>query len=417
MGYDGYDCDLFSGVYDEVGDVEYEVPGGSTSFWGEDVDTAFEFDPTIPDILAIDWDPMDESIYTGYYGDVEYTMPFTFPFFGRDIVNINVNTNGLIELLETGESCSECDDYCTHYDEDHSSNMDAIFAANDDLISGVIIEGSMDRVEVTWIGTTYYDDYFEDYSLLYKVILFSDGRVQWKFFDMGYDGYDCDLFSGMYDEVGDVEYEVPGGSTSFYGEDVDTAFQFKYGIDIGPYLNLTAGRMLEYIHMIDEGSGFEPVEMYINGIGQHSEDLLEAKYPPPDYTASVLHLYLSEVGGYYRLGDFDPIGGELIFIYDPTIGPINGVMEVDVAEVFEYLVMYPGEVSEGPFRLERTLLLTELSTTSPAGTFDDCVMIQELYYDEGMVLTDTVMTMLAYGVGPVYRMTNDVDLDVLVNIY
>ena len=170
--------------------------------------------------------------------------------------------------------------------------------------------------------------------------------------------------------------------------------------------------------MIDEGSGFVAEEMYVNVMGIHSEGVMaEAEFAPPDYTPSALHLYQSNGDGYYILGDFDLIGGELSFIYNPAIGPVDGAMEVDVTEVHDYAVMYSPEVYDGPFRLERTLLMTDVSTTTPAGSFDDCVLIQELYYDEELVLRDTVLTMLAYGVGPVYRMTNDVDLHVLAHIY
>lgn len=227
MDYFNWAYDLFSGVYDEVGDVEYEVPGGSTSFQGNGVDTAFEFDPAVPGISVIAWNPYDESIDTADDDEVEYTLPFTFRFSGRNIVKINVNTNGLIELLETGEYCNECDDYDTHCDGDHySGDIDAIFATNDDLESGVIIEGFGDRVEIMWIGTTLNDGNFVNNPLVYKVIMFSDGRAQWKFFDMDYYDSDCDPFSGVYDEIVDVEYEVPGGSTSFQGLGVDTAFEF-----------------------------------------------------------------------------------------------------------------------------------------------------------------------------------------------
>ena len=207
--------------------------------------------------------------------------------------------------------------------------------------------------------------------------------------------------------------EVPGN-----GIDDDCDGQIDERIDIGLYLNLTAGTALEYIHLIDEGTGFEAEGMYINVVGQLSEELMaEAKFQPPDYSPEVLKLYQSQIDGFYRLGEFNLMSGELIFLYDPAIGPIDDAMEVDETVVHEYVVMYPGGVSEGPFRLERTLLFTGVSTTSPAGTFEDCVIIRELYYDEYEVLSDQVLTMLANGVGPVYRMANDVDLDVLVFIY
>jgi hypothetical protein len=226
MDYSTYNYDLFSGLYDEVGDTEYEVPGGSTSFNAEGVDKRFRFDPAGPSISEIAWDARDVSIPAQDDSDVEYDLPFTFPFFGRDIVKINVNTNGLIELLEAGESCSECGDYGTHDDGDHvTNNIDAIFAADDDLDTGVVIDGSSDRVQIIWLGTTHDDD-FDYEEMAFSVTLFDDGRVEWRFFDMNYGTYEYDLFSGLYDEVADVEYEVQGGSTSFSGEGVNEAFAF-----------------------------------------------------------------------------------------------------------------------------------------------------------------------------------------------
>jgi hypothetical protein len=139
---------------------------------------------------------------------------------------MSVNTNGLIELLESGESCVECDDPMTHSNGDHIGNMDAIFAANDDLTMAAIIEAFPDRVEVDCLGGTFDDWDPVNYPLNYKVILFNDGRIQWHFFDMNYSSYSGDLFSGVYAKEEDAEYEVPGGSLSFLGMGVNTGFQF-----------------------------------------------------------------------------------------------------------------------------------------------------------------------------------------------
>ncbi|NJD98520.1 hypothetical protein E3E26_01730 [Thermococcus sp. LS1] len=154
-----------------------------------------ELDPADADVV-ITGDDHDIYYDTGDY----YALPFTFPFFGRNITAIDVNTNGLIELLENGESCNECDDYNTHIDKDHFGHMDAIFALNDDLAAVgdgyVAIYNLTDRVVIDYYVITYPDwDYYgfisdwsgdfniTDYYLRFQVILYEDGRVRWNIKD------------------------------------------------------------------------------------------------------------------------------------------------------------------------------------------------------------------------------------------
>ncbi len=237
MDYVTIDGDLFSGYYDEVANVEHEVPGGSMSFKGEGVRKAFEFvpGPGHPNITATAWDAKDTSIAASNDDDVQYTLPFTFPWFGRQITKIDVNTNSLVELLQNGESCAECAAALTHFDGHHvTKNIDALFAANDDLTTGVVINGFSDRVEIVWIGrASVAAGAFVFEQLTFKVILFKSGRVEWKFFDMNYDMVSGDLFSGLYDEVGNDAREVYGGSKSFVGERVQRAFRFTAKVE-GP---------------------------------------------------------------------------------------------------------------------------------------------------------------------------------------
>ena len=137
------------------------------------------------------WRPRDASIPAAVDDDIEYALPFIFPFFGRNIVKINVNTNGLIELLEQGETCTECENPLTYENGEHEAwDLDTIFAANDDLITTVLIGGHSDRVEILWAGTTVDDNNYYGQDLTYKVVLFSDGKVQWKFFNMDYVDFD-----------------------------------------------------------------------------------------------------------------------------------------------------------------------------------------------------------------------------------
>ncbi|MHA2010253.1 MAG: hypothetical protein ACW980_23300, partial [Promethearchaeota archaeon] len=126
-----------------------------------------------------------------------YEMPFTFNFLERRIINISVNTNGLIELLEIGEDCVECGVYSTHYKGIHISTIDAIFASNDDWHTrnpgdleseylGVFNFGN--KIVVEWKATTYADSAKPNPPppSQFQVILFSNGEVMWNFKDMNW---------------------------------------------------------------------------------------------------------------------------------------------------------------------------------------------------------------------------------------
>jgi hypothetical protein len=147
-----------------------------------------------------------------------YKLPFIFPFRGRNIVNISVNTNGLIELLETQELCRFwCGIWSTHYHGEYASRMDAIFASNDDLVTdgpneyvGVFNQG--DKVVVEWKGKTYQDaESGEGQQINFQVILYSDGTVTWNFKEMNWESFDNtdgDMFTGAYSKEGDLEFEA-----------------------------------------------------------------------------------------------------------------------------------------------------------------------------------------------------------------
>jgi len=105
-------------------------------------------------------------------------------------------------------------------------DIDALFAANDLHFSSVIFEGFLDHVELTWVGSTDEDGDWPIHDLSYRATLFDDGRVEWKFFNMDWSVYSGDLFTGIYDEVLDVECEVPGGSLALQGEQINRAFLF-----------------------------------------------------------------------------------------------------------------------------------------------------------------------------------------------
>ena len=143
-------------------------------------------------------------------GYIEYTLPFMLPFFGRNITTISANTNGLIEMLENGETCYECGGEGTHAEGNHVNTMDAIFASNDDLETedGYLnIYDQGNHVMVEWFGSTLYDENSITNPIHFQVELHSDGTIKWNFKEMDFEGYDYDMYSGIY-PIGSAEIDV-----------------------------------------------------------------------------------------------------------------------------------------------------------------------------------------------------------------
>jgi parallel beta-helix repeat protein len=147
----------------------------------------------------------DHGNYSLSSGYLVYDLPFTFPFLGRNITNISVNPEGLIELLEEGETCHECSDAITHYDRDHVGNMDAVFASNGDLVTSLGVFNLGDRMVVEWNGTTSYDWDYASHPIRFQVVLHRNGSVEWNFMVMDFKYYAGDMFSGAYAREEDME--------------------------------------------------------------------------------------------------------------------------------------------------------------------------------------------------------------------
>jgi|GEM_PF-2396603 len=158
--------------------------------------------------IALDILDADES-YSVSYTSFTHTLPFTFNFQGRDIVAIEVNVNGSIELLEEAESCSICTDYGDHK---NFISADVLFASFDGLTTESV-EGDYvavfspddEYVVVEWFGSTLSDYNSATYPIHFQVVLYPDGEVQWNFIEMNFQSYYFDMFTGAYDvETGDL---------------------------------------------------------------------------------------------------------------------------------------------------------------------------------------------------------------------
>ncbi len=129
-----------------------------------------------------------------------YQLPFTFPFHGRSITAVSVNSDGLLELLENGEQPRLFYEPGSHQTGDFPGS-DVVFAMNDDLETD---DGSLkildhgDHVVYDFNGSSYENGDSQNYPLEFQVILYQDGRIRWNFIADGVDTYDDDLYSGIY---------------------------------------------------------------------------------------------------------------------------------------------------------------------------------------------------------------------------
>jgi len=151
--------------------------------------------PEIPEHSISD----DDSSFT-------YRLPFNFLFFGRTITDISIKVDGLIELLEEGETAYSTDGTGTHSDEEHINNMDAIFAANDDLdmTNGYLrLYSAGTHVIIEWYGATSADDgNVGSYPIHFQVILQQDGTIIWNLRELEIFHSDYDLFTGVHSNGG-----------------------------------------------------------------------------------------------------------------------------------------------------------------------------------------------------------------------
>ena len=186
------------------------------------------------------------SMTTGSAGDDEYftyTLPWAFPFAGKEIVRIGISSNGFIELLESGELLSEHPtlDYYAMQDYESLLNFvdtydygDFIFAWHDDLSSSYYgfygVEYNGEVVVVHWETETY-NDGDEDRLNYFQLWLFPDGSIQWNFKEFNYSFYGYGLGTGIYesdsgilldvaDAMGDPDgiFNTPEKSYRYFGQ-------------------------------------------------------------------------------------------------------------------------------------------------------------------------------------------------------
>jgi parallel beta-helix repeat protein len=154
--------------------------------------------------LTLDVENAENSISGQDDDSFTYTLPFTFDFMGRDIIAIEVNTNGAIELLTDGEDCEICDEYGLY--SEYFDN-DVIFSSFDDLAvyeDGYVAVYDLDdeggeRVVVEFYGSTLSDSDVTNYPMHIQTVLYPNGTIEWNFNEMSFENYGYEMFTGVYD--------------------------------------------------------------------------------------------------------------------------------------------------------------------------------------------------------------------------
>lgn len=146
------------------------------------------------------------------YNSLNYVLPFTFDFRGRDIVAIQASVSGAVELLEDGENCVICGDVGPY---DQLLLNDVLFASFDGLTTEstpgdymAIYSPNDEYVVIEWRGSTVVDGNSETHPLHFQLVLYPDGQVQWNFLEMNFELYNYSMFTGAYDFVDAEEYRA-----------------------------------------------------------------------------------------------------------------------------------------------------------------------------------------------------------------
>ncbi|MFH1229428.1 MAG: right-handed parallel beta-helix repeat-containing protein [Candidatus Aenigmatarchaeota archaeon] len=255
-----------------------------------------------------------------------YELPFTFPFMGRNITNISVNTNGLIELLSDGSDCMKCGNPGTHsngppYDGDmvFASNGDLRTDDSSDTYLGVFNLG--DRIVIEWNGTTNSDSNSSIYPIWFQVVMHQNGTTEWNFNDMDWNGYGYDMFSGAYANAENVEFEA--------GYAINYQTSFTYDLSVVPSRNSVSNNTIsnnnygiylnEKLNAINYNSIFNnSVYDLYNGVS--SNNLTLNYLGEPLCSAKLFNLYRSNLLPYYTDEARTNLSSDLPFCFcDDTI--------------------------------------------------------------------------------------------------
>jgi hypothetical protein len=197
-------------------------------------------------------------------------------------------------------------------------------------------------------------------------------------------------------------------------------------IDLGPYFNLVVGNTLAYLDYDEDGAGgLVEDENFVYSVLDLGPWYKGATYFfPPTWEPTDVILWVVGPDGHYHLADYDFSEAELEVSY-PAAGPIDGCMEEGSYLEVDWWEFVNGAYN-GQIHMKMSLEAAGFSYSTPAGDFDDCVLLVTDQYENGSYMGRQIWIM-AREVGMVLGLTLrwresppgfvPEDMEVLVEVY
>jgi hypothetical protein len=179
---------------------------------------------------------------------------------------------------------------------------------------------------------------------------------------------------------------------------------FAQCVDLGPYFNLVVGNTLAYLDFDEDGAGgLIPDVNFLYSVLDLGGGLKGGTYFfPPTWDPTDIVIWAENPDGHYHVADYDFSEQELEASY-PAAGPIDGCMDEGQTLEVEWWEFLNGAYN-GHIEMEMTLAAVGFSYQTPAGNFDDCVLLVTDQYEDGSYLGRQIWVM-ARDVGMVLGVT------------
>jgi hypothetical protein len=193
---------------------------------------------------------------------------------------------------------------------------------------------------------------------------------------------------------------------------------FAQTVDLDPYFNFTPGSTQLYLSAFKGGLPdwiWNAFVEYWFSLGDGNIGVTSLSWP--DLIPGIfVGIFASGVDGKYGVGGY-LVEQDYLTVSIPGLGPYGSTMEVGEA-IHSESITYDatGPISEST--LDLVFLAAGLSYSTPAGTFDDCVLIEienHIDYGDGTHIGWTEYWILARNVGMILSIMSD-DVGIAVSV-
>jgi hypothetical protein len=165
-------------------------------------------------------------------------------------------------------------------------------------------------------------------------------------------------------------------------------------VDVESYLDFTDGRTAVYYP-------WHALTVIPLGENLKGEVISYPAILPGVWTPSDVVIWSFEQDGHSQLGVYSLSMQEFLQRFDPPLGPFGGLMEVGQSTVVQTYEQISGEF----WTVEDTLLAAGFSFTTPAGTFDDCILVVDEFSIMPSAQVYSNFWVCARDVGPILGFT------------